>query len=294
MCPQFESVRSHHLRNMKLSKKITGQLLPLILTVVTCGVLVVFIWLEIRLLNLFAGEPIRLEVRLSDILIGLTIYLKTAIDFAIFIGRLMDENKGLRGRIGIEIGTALGNGLGTMAILLVWTFFKEVNWLLAIMVFIASLVLLRLAEDGLEHINAHNPRYPKTFRKFILLAEKAIISINNVTKPLLSKVVPSRSLKVKKQATFVGLLVMSFTVPFILGLDDFAGYVPLFNVVNVFGFAIGVFAGHMVLNIFLYLSPKRTIMAVKNPLISFAGSLAFVGLAVWGFIETYKLLFVHH
>ena len=279
---------------MNISKIARQQGIPLVLTVLVCGILVVLLIIEVRLLNLITSEDIALTIRVTDILIGLTIYLKTAIDFAIFIGRLMNENKGLRGRIGIEIGTALGNGLGTMAILLVWTFFKEINWLLAIMVFVASLVLFRLAEDGLEHINANNPRYPLWFRKFVLASEKLITSVNKLAGPMLNKIVPSRSLKVKTQATFGALLAMSFTVPFILGLDDFAGYVPLFNVVNVLGFGIGVFVGHMILNIFLYLSPKRTIAAVKNPIISFIGSLAFVGLAVWGFIETYKLLFVHH
>src|SRR3989344_1837466 len=171
---------------MNISKIARQQGIPLVLTVLVCGVLVVLLIIEVRLLNLITSEDIALTIRATDILIGLTIYLKTAIDFAIFIGRLMNENKGLRGRIGIEIGTALGNGLGTMAILLVWTFFKEINWLLGIMVFIASLVLLRLAEDGLEHIDANNPRYPAVFRRFILLAEKVITSINNVTKPLLS------------------------------------------------------------------------------------------------------------
>jgi len=52
---------------------------------------------------------------------------------------------------------------------------------------------------------------------------------------------------------FLPLCVFSFTVPFILGLDDFAGYVPLFDLINVFGFAIGVFSGHMFLNIMLYI-----------------------------------------
>ena len=97
----------------------------------------------------------------------------------------------------------------------------------------------------------------------------------------------------KKNLTFWGLFSFSFTVPFVLGLDDFAGYVPLFNVVNVFGFAIGVFAGHMVLNALLFISPDRTIKAVKNPLIAFLGSIAFVLLAVWGLVEVYKILFVH-
>jgi putative Ca2+/H+ antiporter (TMEM165/GDT1 family) len=62
----------------------------------------------------------------------------------------------------------------------------------------------------------------------------------------------------------------------------------------VFGFGIGVFIGHMILNVLLYISPKKTIAAVKNPIISFAGSIAFMGLAVWGLIEAVKLLTGHH
>ncbi len=270
------------------------QAIALFLTVTTCGALIALLWGEIHLLNTFTSDDISLSIHWSDVLIGMTIYLKTAIDFAIFIGRLMDKNKGLKGRIGIEIGTALGNAVGTMAILLIWTFFKEVTWLLAIMVFVAGLVLFRLAEDGLEHIDAQNPSYPKLFRRFILGFEGMLQKINRLFGPLLNKLIPSRSLKVEKSTTFKALLVVSFTVPFILGLDDFAGYVPLFNVVNVFGFSIGVFTGHMVLNILLYLSPKRTIAAVKNPIISFLGSIAFFGLAVWGIIEAIKLIMGHH
>jgi hypothetical protein len=202
----------------------------------------------------------------------------------------MEKNKGLRGRIGIEIGTALGNAVGTMAILLIWSVFKEVTWLLAIMVIVASFVLFRLAQDGLEHIDAKNARYPLWFRKLILAVEFVTSRINKATAPILSKIIPSHTLKVETKATIMGLLVASFTVPFILGLDDFAGYVPLFNVVNVFGFGIGVFLGHMILNILLYLSPSKTIAAVKNPIISFLGSLAFIGLATWGLIEAVKLL----
>jgi hypothetical protein len=86
---------------------------------------------------------------------------------------------------------------------------------------------------------------------------------------------------------------MAFTVPFILGLDDFAGYVPLFNIVNVYGFAIGVFLGHMILNIFLFISPQHTIKIVKNAYISFTGSIVFIGLAVWGLVEVFKIIFEH-
>jgi hypothetical protein len=60
----------------------------------------------------------------------------------------------------------------------------------------------------------------------------------------------------------------------------------------VYGFGIGIFLGHMVLNIFLFLSPRRTIAAVKQPVISFLGSLAFVGLAIWGLVEVAKLIWI--
>lgn len=277
-----------------MKQQLRDQTIALVLTGVTCAVLVVLLWVEIVLLNTFSSERIQLHIRLADVLVGLTIYLKTSIDFAIFIGRLMDKNPGLKGRIGIEIGTALGNAAGTFAILLLWAFFKEVNWLLAIMIIIAALVLVRLAQDSLDHVDTANPSYPRWFRASVSGFDRVLRMANHVFEPVLSKILPSHSLKVETKRNFLALLAMSFTVPFILGLDDFAGYVPLFNVVNVFGFAIGVFVGHMVLNAFLYISPKRTIKLVKNPIIALFGSVAFILLAGWGLIEAYKLLFLHH
>jgi hypothetical protein len=47
----------------------------------------------------------------------------------------------------------------------------------------------------------------------------------------------------------------------------------------------------MILNLLLYLSPIRTIKAVSHPAISILGSLVFVGLAIYGFSEVYKILF---
>lgn len=205
----------------------------------------------------------------------------------------MDKNPGMKGRIGIEIGTAMGNALGTMFILLIWAFFKEVNWLLGLMVLLAGLVLMRLAQDGVSFIDTKNTSYPKLFIMVVEKLKWLLESWNKIVEPFLSKIVPSHSLKAVTKNSLIGLLALSFSVPFILGLDDFAGYVPLFNIVNVFGFGVGVILGHMILNIFLYISPKRTISAVKNPLVSFVGSIAFIILAIWGFIEAYKLLFLH-
>lgn len=269
------------------------QIIPIVLTFVVCGILILSLWLEVLILNGFISEPISTAVRWSDILVGLTVYLKTSIDFAIYIGRMMDKNPGLKGRIGIEIGTAMGNAFGTMLILLIWAFFKEVDWLLGIMVLLAGLVLMRLAQDGVSFIDTENQGYPRLFRLIVKKLKWILESWNKFVEPFLSKIVPSHSLKAVTKNSLIGLLALSFTVPFILGLDDFAGYVPLFNIVNVFGFGIGVIIGHMILNIFLYISPKRTIATVKNPVVSFVGSIAFIFLAVWGFVEAYKLLFLH-
>lgn len=265
------------------------QVLPLVLTVIVCAILIGLLWLEICGLNRLTTTDILLQVRWVDVLVGLTIYLKTSIDFAIFIGRLMGQNNSWKSRIAIEIGTALGNAAGTMAILLVWTFFKEVRWLLALMVFVAALVLFKLAEDSLEHVTDEGIGF-KGIKKLAAVLEKALDTFNKLVAPVLRFVLPNLKTKDRGALAFWPLFVSSFTIPFILGLDDFAGYVPLFSVVNVFGFGIGVFVGHMILNLFLYLSPQHTIRAVKNSLISFIGSLAFIGLAIWGLIEVVRII----
>ena len=111
--------------------------------------------------------------------------------------------------------------------------------------------------------------------------------------PITINAIPPIIIRIREEDVkrgFKALFILSLTVPFILGLDDFAGYIPLFDVVNVFGFAAGVFLGHMVLLIALFMSPKTTIRLVKNPIISFFGSIAFIGLAGWGIVEAAKLV----
>jgi hypothetical protein len=267
------------------------QIIPVVLTVLVAAVLILILHFEISVLNSVLHTDISLHWRWGDILIGATIYLKTAIDFAIFIARLMDSNRGWKSRIAIEIGTAAGNAAGTMLILLVWSLFHEVTWLLALMIFIAALVLFRLAQEGLEHVSESTLHQHQIMGRLIKAFDRLLQIVNVITEPLLRYVVPNFKVKQKANLTFWGLFGFAFLVPFILGLDDFAGYVPLFNIVNVFGFAIGVFLGHMVLNALLYISPERTIKVIKNPVISLLGSVAFVGLGVWGLIEVVRLLF---
>lgn len=270
--------------------RFLSQAIPLLLTVVVFVAMIVLLHGEVWILNLFTTDAILTKVLWPDVLIGMTIYLKTSIDFAIFIGHLMRTHPGMKNRIAIECGTALGNALGTIVILAIWTFFRQVDWLLAIMIILASLVLLSMAEEGLEHAEDLKSSSRKLVALSVRGVETSLMRINKIFAPLLSRILPEMRMNTDKRFGWFGLVFFSATIPFILGLDDFAGYVPLFSLVHVYGFAIGVFAGHMILNIALFLSPKTTIKLVTQPVIAFVGAIAFVGLALWGFYEAVHIL----
>ena len=192
------------------------QIIPISLAAVVCAALVGVLFLEIVLLNRFTEADIATNIRWFDVLIGLTIYLKTSIDFAIYIGHLMDKNPGWKGRVAIEIGTAVGNAAGTLAVLIIWAFFKEVEWLLAIMIFLAALVLFKLAEDSLEHAKTEDRVYPKWFQHLVTRLECGLKRANAVIAPLLRYVIPNLSFSNGKNLPFWSLAAFSFTIPFIL------------------------------------------------------------------------------
>lgn len=273
---------------------VLSQVVPLVLTGVVLSGFLALLHAAILAFNLFpSSEKILLEIRWFDIIIGSTIYLKTSIDFAIFIGRMMAANPGWRNRVAIEIGTAAGNAIGTIAIIGLWVLLRKIDILLAIMVFIASLVLFELAHGSLEHFA--NWQGQGGLKRIAFYCMHGILDrIKFVIDPILSRVMPDlgNAMKGTASMSWKNLLFFSASVPFILGLDDFAGYVPLFSVVNVYGFAIGVIGAHTLLNIALFLSPKRTIAVVKNEVVSFFGAVAFIGLGVYGLVETVRI--VHH
>jgi len=276
---------------MEISENlIKRQIIPI--TLAACvAVLLAFLLLgEIAILNRFTTADISTRVRIGDIVLGMTIYLKTSIDFALFMGNLMKHNRGWKNRISIELGTALGNALGTGIVLAVWAFFKEVTWLLAIMIVVASLVLFKLAESGLEHTERDDRRWPRTVKLLVNGFEYFLDRLNRIIAPFIRYILPEFNMNAGARAGFWSLFGFAVSVPFFLGLDDFAGYVPIFSLVNVFGFSIGVFLAHALLNMFLYLSPERTVKVVKNPFISFFGSVIFVGLGIWGLIEAARLI----
>ncbi len=269
-----------------------SQAIPLGLTVVIMSALIGILAALISGLNLLPlGQPILLAIRPIDVIIGVTIYLKTAIDFAIFMGRLMAVYPGWRNRVALEIGTALGNALGTIIVIILWTFFRNIDLLLALMVFLASLVLFELAHGGMEHI-AHWEGSGGVKRFLYKITHLFLDVVLKIVGPIVRRVLPDVGSKLKgvEGLSWKGLAVLSFSIPFILGLDDFAGYVPLFNIVNLFGFSVGVILAHTLLNIALFISPAHTIKVVKNEYVSYFGTIAFIGLAVYGLLEVAKIL----
>jgi len=265
------------------------KILPIILTFLTFIALWGMLYFLIYVLNFFsAKDKIILSLRKTDILVGFVIYIKTSIDLAIFIGNLMHKNPGWKKRIAIEFGTALGNGLGTFFILIVWVFFKEVPILMALMIILASLLLLQMAQESVEmFLKKNNFIHISTPALFL---QKQLNLINRISGKLFKNVIPNLNILNIKPLSFLNLAMFSFTIPFILGLDNFAGYVPLFSIINVYGFAIGVFAGHMLLNIGLFISPSKTVGIVKNPIILLLGGIIFIFIALFGFYEAVKIL----
>lgn len=267
------------------------QTIPLVLTILTFFGLTGLLYMFIYFLNLLPlANKISPRLYSVDILVGLIIYIKTSIDFALFIGSLMHTYPGMKNRIAIEVGTALGNGFGTFLVLAIWTFFKEVPLLLVTMVILASLVLLQMAENGFTEY-FEKPTLTKRANTVFLSIASFLQKINSLFRPVLLVILPQASLRDKGSKNFWSLVLFAFSIPFILGLDDFAGYIPLFSVINVFGFATGVFLGHMILNISLFASPALTTKIVRLPIILAIGSLVFIGLALWGFYEAFHTLF---
>ncbi len=265
------------------------QIIPIILAIATFSGLIVVLYFTILILNLLpTSEKIFLGLRKRDFVVGFTIYLKTAIDFAIFMGNLMHKNLGWKKRIAIEFGTALGNGLGTFFILIVWVFFKEVPILMALMIILASLLLLQMAEESVGmFLKKNNLTHISTPALFL---QKQLNLINKISGKLFKSVIPNLNVLDIKSLSFLNLIMFSFTIPFILGLDNFAGYIPLFSIVNVYGFIIGVFVGHMLLNIGLFIFPKRTVDVIKNPVVILLGGIVFIFIALFGFYEAVKIL----
>ena len=134
-----------------MKKVFIRKIVPLFFAIVTFLVLSTVLYgILLFLSSLPLNYPIILDFRRREVLIGIAIYLKTAIDFAILMGNLMHTNPGWKKRIAIGLGTAIGNAFGTFSILVIWTLAKEFRILVIVFIFVSSAILLRLAEESFE------------------------------------------------------------------------------------------------------------------------------------------------
>ncbi len=275
-----------------MRKVFIRKIVPILLAIFTfLGLATVLYGILLILDSLPLTYPIILDFRRREVLIGVVIYLKTAIDFAILMGNLMHTNPGWKKRIAIGLGTAMGNAFGTFSVLTVWTLAKEFKILIIVFVFVSSVILLRLAEESFEEFLKQKKSFIKIdIRKPVSLLQDQLDFVNRIFRPILKFFVTDLNLTKTKKLSFANLVIFSFTIPFILGFNDFSAYIPMFAYINVFGFTLGILSGHMLLTIGLFAFPKKTVLFVKHPLVLIGGGLAFIMIGLFGFWQTFRIL----
>ncbi len=272
-----------------MHKHIIEKFIPVLLSFFTFFILSTCLYGVLLILDsLNLQFPIILDFRKRELLFGILIFLKTAIDFAIFMGNLMHTNPGWKKKIAIAIGTSIGNAFGTFLVLIAWTLFKEIHILMILSILLSSIILLKLSEESFELFLKQKKSFIK-IRMPVNLLQNQLDLVNNLFRPLLKFFVPDLNLTRTKKLSFINLIIFSFTIPFVLGINDFAGYIPVFGHVNVFGFTLGVMFGHMLLTIGLFLIPKITLKIVKHPIVLIGGGLAFLGIGIFGFYEAIRI-----
>ncbi len=253
---------------MEQEKPIITQGLPLAISLVSAFIFIGFLVLNIYAINsTFPREPVLFQLRLFDFLIGVYLYLKTSIDFALFIGSMMSTNRGWKNRIGIEWGTTLGNFAGTILVIWIWSIFRSIGQIYeGIIVILASLVLLELASGSMIRLKNAGWDKKQGFAGTFYNIFNRLLGVRSYTSHFLGWMPDVEgAMSGKKAPNTRSLLLYSFWIPFILGSDDFASYISVFSVVNVVSFAIGVIAAHSLLLILLFAYPKKVENFMEKP-----------------------------
>ena len=264
---------------MPNEKVLKSQIIPLIVAVTSAVFFVGLLFVSISLTNfVFPQEKIHLSIKIFDLLLGFYLYVKTSIDFAVFIGNMLISNPRWKNRLIIEWGTSLGNFCGTILIIWIWSFFRTISPLLeGIVIVLASFVLLELAAGSLSRLRLASWNREKSWHKYYFQLVSFLLRIRHLTAPFLGWMPDvEQTMTGKKFLKPASLLLYSFSVPFILGSDDFASYISIFNVVNIFSFAIGVILGHLLLLGSFFLAPSSLAKLLAKP--------AFSALAIFTFL----------
>ncbi len=271
-----------------------NQIIPLIVAAGSGLAFLLILAINVHLTNLLlANNPILLVFRFTDFLLGIYLYLKTSVDFAVFIGSMIHANPGWKNRIAVEWGTSLGNFVGTIAIIWVWILFHALGPIFeGTIILLASFILLELAAGSLYRLQQAGWDRSTSWHHLFYKSSYSLLSLlRRFTSPFLKWMPDVKgTMAGKKAANLTSLLLYSFTIPFVLGSDDFAGYMSIFNVVNIFPFAVGVIVGHSLLLAGIFAIPQTVEKIMAKPLTSALAVTTFLIIFTIGTIDGGKLL----
>jgi len=149
----------------------------------------------------------------------------------------------------------------------------------------AGAVMIKLAHEGQEYYEDAK-QIPAAFRNITI---KTLTFFYSVTRFATFWIPELSGPKVKKM-NVIHLAKWSFILPFIIGLDDFIGYMGAMTIYNVFSLLFGIYLADIVIDIIIFVSPSFTKKLVESPSLSFVATYAFIYLAYKSFSESYILL----
>lgn len=232
------------------------------------------------LINPFSAEPILFQFHLTDFLVGFFLYFVTAIDYALIVGRMQVNNPSISARVIMNIFTCLGCFFGVSLVLFLWGFAKEIDWLIIALLIFAGSVMVKLSFEGLDYFR--NDEHIWTPLR--LLVVNSVTFLHTFTQGL-TFWIPELGRPSVARTSLRELAKWSFVLPFIIGLDDFVGYMGAMTIYNVFSLLFGIYLADVLIDIMIFASPKTTKKLVENPVFSFFASLAFIYLMYKSFSE---------
>lgn len=257
------------------------QLLPLSISFGLFGAFVVLTYFLLHCLNTLGFIHLSTSIVGAQVVLGVIIYLKTAVDYALFVGSLMENNSGTPKRIAMNAGTSIGCFLGVTAIAVLWSFFQEVHWLMVVLLVIASMILFKLGDNSQQHFASLPASLRQPLQWFFAL-----------TRPVVEKItffMPESELSTGTAST-VRLFILSMIIPFALGADDLAGYMVLLTTYNIFSLLIGIYLGDALIDAALFANQEVTVRLVKNRWVSYFGAVFFIGLGLMSIIHAIHYL----
>ena len=273
-----------HPKNLKA--KLVNQSFP----VVTCLTLFAFFMVAstlfiTQLINPAISEKIIIHFLPVDIAIGFFLYFVTAIDYALIVGRMQVVNNGLKARFTMNVFTCLGCFVGVSFVLFLWGLAKEIDWLIIILLIFAGSVMVKLAYESLGYFRDAKS-IPSTIRT---LSVKLIGFLHSLTQPLTFWIPELASPKIAKMST-KKLASWAFLLPFIIGLDDFVGYMGAMTIYNVFSLLLGIYLADIVIDVLIFTSPKLTKKVVEGAILSLLASWAFLYLMYKSYSESINVI----